>query len=62
MGYWFARHVSNTILFAVLITALIAIIHRYSGTLALAFGIVAVAALAFDRFVENAHLRSLERR
>ena len=60
MDYRMKRHVTNTMLYAVIITALIAIIKQYSFWGSLIFGIVSIAALAADRYVENERLKSEE--
>jgi hypothetical protein len=60
MKYRYKRHVTNTLLYAVIITALIAIIRQYSKWGAIIFAIVSVAALAADRYVENQHLKEEE--
>lgn len=62
MEYSRARSISNTILFDVIIIAIIAIIWRSSIGLAIVFGVVAIAALEFDQIVEFAHHRRSERR
>jgi len=61
MNYRIKRHVTNTLLYAAIITALIAVIRQYSGRDAFVFGIVSVALLAADRYVENEHLKEEER-
>ena len=60
MKYRYKRHVTNTLLYAVIITALIAIIRQYSKVGAIIFAIVSVAALAADRYVENQHIKEME--
>ena len=60
MKYRHKRHITNTLLYAVIITALIAIIKQYSRQGAIIFAIVSVAALAADRYVENEHLKEEE--
>jgi hypothetical protein len=57
MNYRTKRHITNTLLYAVIITALLAIIRQYSVEGAIIFGIVSIAALAADRLVENEHLK-----
>ena len=61
MKYRYKRHITNTLLYAVIITALIAIIKQYTFKGALVFAIVSVAALAADRIVENRHMREEEK-
>ncbi len=61
MKYVLKRHMTNTLLYAVIITALLAIILQYTKTGAIIFGVISVAALAADRLVENAHLKGKER-
>ena len=60
MNYRYKRHITNTLLYAVIITALIAIIKQYTFEGALVFAIVSVVALAADRIVENQHLKEEE--
>jgi hypothetical protein len=62
MNYRYKRHVTNTLLYAVIITALVAIIKQYTGWGAIIFAIVSVAALAADRYVENQHLKEEEQK
>jgi hypothetical protein len=62
MKYRYKRHVTNTLLYAVIITALIAIIRQYSKVGAIIFAIVSIAALAADRYVENQHLKEEEQK
>lgn len=57
MEYRLKRHITNTLLYAVIITALMAIIRQYSVEGTIIFAIVSVAALAADRYVENKHLK-----
>ena len=60
MNYRYKRHITNTLLYAVIITALIAIIKQYTWEGALVFAMVSVIALAADRIVENQHLKEEE--
>jgi|GEM_PF-3680599 len=60
MNYRYKRHITNTLLYAVLITALIAILKQYTFEGALVFALVSIAALAADRIVENRHLEEIE--
>jgi membrane protein implicated in regulation of membrane protease activity len=62
MKYRYKRHVTNTLLYAVIITALIAIIKQYTWLGGLIFAIASVAALAADRYVENQHLKEEEQK
>jgi membrane protein implicated in regulation of membrane protease activity len=62
MKYRYKRHVTNTLLYAVIITALIAVIKQYTWWGAIIFAIVSVAALAADRYVENQHLKEEEQK
>jgi hypothetical protein len=55
MEYRLKRHITNTLLHAVIITALAAVIMQYTKLGAVAFLAVSVAALAADRCVENGH-------
>jgi hypothetical protein len=56
MEYRTKRHITNTLLYAVIITALMAIIRQYTILGTVIFAIVSIAALAADRYVENKHL------
>lgn len=58
MEYRQKRHISNTLLYAVIITGLLAVIRQYSVIGTIVFGIVSIIALAIDRSVENEHLRA----
>lgn len=62
MEYRYKRHVTNTLLYAVIITALFAIIKQYTWWGGLIFAVVSVAALAADRYVENQHLKEEEQK
>ncbi len=57
MKYRMKRHITNTLLYAVIITALIAIILQYTTSGAIIFAVVSVALLGADRYVENKHLK-----
>jgi hypothetical protein len=57
MKYRLKRHITNTLLYAAIITALIAIIMQYTTLGAIVFAVVSVALLAADRYVENRHLK-----
>jgi hypothetical protein len=61
MKYRYKRHITNTLLYAVIITALIAIIKQYTGWGGLIFAIISVALLGADRYIENKHLKEEER-
>jgi hypothetical protein len=56
MEYRLKRHITNTLLYAVIITALAGVIVQYTKLGAVAFLVVSVVALAVDRYVENEHL------
>jgi hypothetical protein len=60
MNYRYKRHVTDTLLYAVIITALIAVIRQYTKEGAIVFAVAAVALLAADRYVENQHLKEEE--
>jgi hypothetical protein len=60
MKYRLKRHITNTLLFATIITALIAIIQQYTTMGAITFAVVSVALLVADRYVENTHLKESE--
>ena len=57
MKYRMKRHITNTLLYAVIITALIAIILQYTKLGAIIFAVVSVVALGADRLIENKHLK-----
>jgi hypothetical protein len=57
MDYGLKRHITNTLLYAVIITALGAVILQYTKAGAIVFLVVSVIALAADRYVENKHLK-----
>jgi hypothetical protein len=60
MKYRYRRHITNTLLYAIIITAIIAIIKQYTWLGAIIFAIVSVFALGADRYVENKHLKEEE--
>ena len=60
MKYRLMRHITNTLLYAIIITAIMAIIKEYTREGMIIFAIVSVIALFADRLVENAHLKGLE--
>ncbi|MCX5996388.1 MAG: hypothetical protein NTV42_01975 [Chloroflexi bacterium] len=62
MKYRYKRHISNTLLYALIITALIALTKEYSVLWAVVFGIIGTILLAIDRTIENTHLREEEDR
>jgi len=62
MKYRYKRHISNTLLYALIITALIALTKEYSVLWAAVFGIIGTILLAIDRTIENTHLREEEDR
>jgi hypothetical protein len=53
MEYRLKRHITNTLLYATIITALIAIIKQYTTLGAVIFAVVSVVLLGADRYVEN---------
>jgi hypothetical protein len=61
MKYRLKRHITNTLLYVVIITALMAIIRQYTILGAIIFVVVSVAALITERYVENKHLKEEER-
>jgi hypothetical protein len=61
MKYKYKRHITNTLLYAAIITALIGIIMQYTKEGAIIFGVVSIALLAADRLIENKHLQEKER-
>lgn len=60
MEYRWKRHVTNTLLYAIIITAIMGIIKEYSHVGMIIFGIVSILALSADRWVENKYLKELE--
>jgi len=60
MKYSWKRHVTNTLLYAIIITAIMGIIRQYTREGTIIFAIVSVIALVADRLVENEHLKELE--
>jgi NADH:ubiquinone oxidoreductase subunit K len=62
MTYRLQRHITNTLLYAAIITALVAITKQYTRFGALVFAIVSIALLAADRIVENRHLKQQEQK
>jgi len=60
MKYRYKRHVTNTLLYAVIITALIAVIRQYTNQGAIVFALAGLALLVADRYVENQHLKEEE--
>lgn len=57
MKYKLKRHITNTLLYAVIITALIGIILQYTTLGAVIFAVVSIALLFADRYIENKHLQ-----
>jgi hypothetical protein len=60
MKYRYRRHITNTLLYAIIITAIMGIIRQYTELGMIIFAIVSVVALAADRLVENKHLKDFE--
>ena len=60
MKYRYRRHITNTLLYAIIITAIMGIIRQYTVFGMIIFAIVSVLALAADRIVENKHLKEEE--
>jgi len=61
MKYRLKRHITNTLLYVVIITALIVIIKQYTILGTIVFAVVSVAALFADRYVEKKHLKEEDR-
>ncbi len=57
MEYRYKRHITNTLLYVAIITALIAIIMQYTKAGAIVFAVISVVLLGADRYVENNHLK-----
>jgi hypothetical protein len=62
MNYRMKRHITNTLLYVSIITALIFIIRIFSISGAIIFAVVSVALLIADRYVETEHLKEEERK
>jgi hypothetical protein len=62
MKYRLKRHITNTLLYAVIITAIMAIIKQYTDIGTVIFAVVSVVLLGADRYVENKHLKEEENR
>ena len=60
MRYRWRRHITNTLLYVILITAIMGLIRQYSELGTIIFAIVSVIVLAVDRIVENKHLKEEE--
>ena len=60
MKYRYKRHATNTLLYAIIITAIMGIIRQYTVLGMIIFAIVSVLALGADRYVENKHLKEEE--
>ena len=60
MKYRYKRHITNTLLYAIIITAIMAILNKYSYLGTIIFGIVSILALGADRWVENKYLKEEE--
>ena len=60
MKYRYKRHATNTLLYAIMIKAIIGILRQYTELGMIIFAIVSIAALAADRIVENKHLKEFE--
>jgi len=61
MKYIMKRHITNTLLHAAIITALMAVILQYTKLGTIIFAVVSVALLSADRYIENKHLKEEER-
>ena len=60
MKYRYRRHITNTLLYAIIITAIMGIIRQYTKEGTIIFAIVSIIALGADRWVENKHLKEFE--
>lgn len=60
MKYRYKRHITNTLLYAIIITAIMAILKEYSHVGMIIFAVVSILALSADRWVENKYLKELE--
>lgn len=55
MDYELKRHITNTLLWAIMITAVGGVIMQYTKLGAGIFLVASIMALAADRYVENKH-------
>ncbi|HEY3885961.1 MAG TPA: hypothetical protein VGL62_12175 [Vicinamibacterales bacterium] len=62
MKYRFKRHITNTLLYAAIVTAIIATLRQRTFWGAVVFAVVSIALLSADRIVENTHLEEEEGR
>jgi len=60
MKYRYRRHITNTLLYAIIITAIMAILKEYSHVGMIIFAVVSILALGADRWVENKYLKEVE--
>jgi hypothetical protein len=60
MKYRYKRHITNTLLYAIIITAIMGILKEYSHLGMIIFAIVSILALGADRWVENKYLKEEE--
>ena len=60
MKYRYKRHITNTLLYAIIITAIMGIIKEYSHLGMIIFAIISILLLGADRWVENKYLKELE--
>ena len=60
MKYRYKRHITNTLLYAIIITAIMGIIKEYSHLGLIIFAVVSILTLDADRWVENKYLKELE--
>ena len=60
MKYRYRRHITNTLLYAIIITAIMAILKEYSHVGMNIFAVVSILALGADRWAENKYLKEVE--
>ena len=60
MKYSYQRHITNTLLYAIIITAIMAILKEYTRLGMIIFAIVSILALSADRWIENKYLKEVE--
>ena len=60
MKYRMKRHITHTLLYATIITALMAIIKQYTTLGAIIFAVISIILLGADRYIENKHLKEKE--
>ena len=60
MKYRYKRNITNTLLYATIITAIMGVIRQYTELGMAIFAIVSILVLSTDRWVENKYLKEIE--